>query len=100
MFKRLVVSAVLGVALLTSFALWAKPSDAPTMVAKIEVHNQLSFSAHEAGESKFISQIGDAKQSETKLGESKMAMSVVSVFWTMAFALLFFVIRVTARRIK
>jgi len=101
MFKKIVVSVVLGVALLTSFALWAKTNDAPTVMAKIDVQDQLSFSAHQAGESTFINQIGDAKHSSAVTqGESKAAMSLVSVLWTMAFALLFFVIRVTARRIK
>ncbi len=101
MLKKVLVSVVLGVALFTSFALWAKPSEMPTMVAKIEVQDQLSFSAHQAGEVTFINQVGDGTQSSaSKQGETKAAMSLVSVLWTMAFALLFFVIRLTARRIN
>lgn len=101
MFKKLVVSVVLGVSLLSSLALWAKSKDEPIIVAKIEVKNQLSLSAHQVGEASFINQIEPSKvKVAEKQDEASLSVTKTSVFWTMAFALLFFVLRGATRRIK
>ncbi len=101
MFKKLIISILLGVSLLTSLTLGAQDNK-PTVIAKLDVENQLSISAHQSGQSHFINQIGVSSKQSAKKEEahSQVPMSVVSGFWTMAFALLFFVVRVTARRIK
>ncbi|MGJ8619018.1 MAG: hypothetical protein ACSHWN_01700 [Methylophilaceae bacterium] len=101
MFNKKIVSVVLGVSLLTSLSLGAKDNK-PTVIAKLDVENQLSISAHQAGKSNFINQIGESGQKSAKKEQTltEVPMSVVSIFWTMAFALLFFVVRVSARRIK
>jgi hypothetical protein len=101
MFKKFIVSVVIGVSLLTSLTLGAKDNK-PTVLAKLDVESQLSISAHQTGQSNFINQIGVSGKLPAKRNQvlSEVPMSVVSVFWTMAFALLFFVVRVTARRIK
>lgn len=101
MFKKLIVSVLLGASLLTSLTLGAKDNK-PTVIAKLDVENQLSISAHQSGQSNFINQVGVSGKKPAKKDQTltQVPMSVVSGFWTMAFALLFFVVRVTATRIK
>ena len=103
MLKKLVFSFVLGLTLFTSLTIGAqgkeKPNkEEPILVAKIDVENQISISDHEAGQANFINQVGVLKADQKT--QENVPMSVGSVFWTMAFGLLIFVIRVTARRIK
>lgn len=106
MFKKLLVSFILGIALFTSLTIGAKVKDEPTkdkpiLVAKIEVNNQLSISDQQMGETSFINQVSVLKQVDTReKPQENVPLSVISVFWTMAFGLLIFVIRVTARPIK
>lgn len=106
MFKKLLVSTVLGVLLFSSFALWAKGNDAlvsvtaPVQVAKLEVANQLSISAHQVGEESYIQQVGVLTVKVNHQHGAGMPMTTVSFLWLMAAALLFFVIRATTRRIK
>ena len=101
MFKKLITSVVLAVALMTSLTLGARDNK-PTVIAKLDVEHQLSISAHQSGQSNFINQIGVTDKKTVNKGETltKVPMSLVSGFWTMVFALLIFVARVTARRIK
>lgn len=101
MFKKLITSVVLAIALMTSLTLGAKDNK-PTIIAKLDVEHQLSISAHQSGQSHFINQIGasEKKPATKDQASTQVPMSVVSGFWTMVFALLFFVVRVTARQIK
>ena len=101
MLKKLITSVVFAIALMTSLTLGAKDNK-PTVIAKLDVENQLSISAHQSGQSHFINQIGVAekKPASKDQTQAQVPMSVVSGFWTMVFALLFFVVRVTATRIK
>ncbi len=101
MFKKLITSIVLGISLVTSLTLGAKDNK-PTVIAKLDVESQISISAHQSGQSNFINQIGVSEKKPSKKDQTlaQVPMSVVSGFWTMVFALLFFVVRVTATRIK
>lgn len=101
MFIKLITSVVLAIALMTSLTLVAKDNK-PTVIAKLDVENQLSISAHQSGQSHFINQIGTSEKKPATKNQTltQVPMSVVSGFWTMVFALLIFVVRVTATRIK
>jgi len=101
MVKKLLVSIALGSLLLFSLSLWAKSNHEPVLVADLQVNNQLSISAHQSGDKSFVQQVVATKvKVDNQKQQLNLPMSVVSVFWIMAFALLFFVIRVTTRRIK
>jgi hypothetical protein len=101
MFKKVLVSVALGSLLLFSLSLWAKDNHKPVLVAELQVNNQLSISAHQSGEESFVQQVSATKiKVDNQKQQKNLPMSVISAFWIMAFALLFFVIRVTTRRIK
>lgn len=101
MLKKVLVSAALGTLLLFSLSLWAKGNQEQVMVAKLQVKNQLSISAHQSGEESFVQQVSAAKlKVDNQKQQSSLPMSVISVFWIMAFGLLFFVVRASTRRIK
>lgn len=101
MLKKVLVSAALGTLLLFSLSLWAKGNQEQVMVAKLQVKNQLSISAHQSGEESFVQQVSTAKlKVDNQKQQSNLPMSVISVFWIMAFGLLFFVVRASTRRIK
>ena len=101
MFKKGLVSVTLGAMLLLSLSLWAKSNQEPTVVAKLQVENQLSISAHQGGEESFMQQVSTSKAKAPKQHvEESLPMSVLSVFWIMMLGLLFFVIRVSTQRIK
>jgi hypothetical protein len=100
MLKKVLVSVALGSLLLFSLSLWAKTKQEPIQVAAIAVENQLSISAHQAGKEDYLQQVTAPKtKAINPIDESNLPVSVISVFWTMAFGLLFFVIKAT-RRIK
>jgi len=47
MFKKAVVSVVLGVSLFSSIALWAQNDEQAAVVAKLDVTHQLSISEYQ-----------------------------------------------------
>jgi hypothetical protein len=99
MFKQLVISVILGVSLLFSVALWAQNSDAkPTVVAKLDVEQQLSLSAHEASEGQFIQQLSTDKS--PAMVKEEVAVPLMSALGLMVFALMYFVLRSSRRRVK
>lgn len=101
MVKKVLVSVALGSLLLFSLSLWAKGNQEPVLVAKLQVENQLSISARQSGDESFVQQVSTAKlKVDNQKQEQNLPMSVISVFWIIAFGLLFFVIRATTRRIK
>ena len=100
LFKKLIVSVVLGVSLLSSLAIWAENKQEPLQVAKLDVVNQLSISAHQVGEDSFLQQVGTSKKKAAVQHKAGVPMSTISFFWIMATGLLFFVVRLAKRRIK
>ena len=101
MLKKLIIAFVLGVSLLTSLTPWVMDNKL-TMIVKLDLENQLLISTLQSGQSNFINQIAVSDKKSAKKGEAHnhVPMSVVSAFCTMAFALLFCVVRVPAMRIK
>lgn len=99
-FKKLIVSAMLGVSLLSSLAIGVENKHEPVQVAKLEVVNQLSISAHEVGGDSFLQQVGASKSKSAIQNETGIPMSAASVFWIMVTGLFFFVVRLAKRRIK
>lgn len=99
-FKKLIVSAVLGVSLLSSAAILAENQHEPVQVAKLEVVNQLSISAHEVGEDNFLQQVGTSQKKAAAESKAGVPMTTIAFLWIMATGLLFFVVRLTKRRIK
>jgi hypothetical protein len=98
--KKILVSTIFGVLLLSSLTLLAKGKDEPVQVVQLEVVNQLSIGAHEVGEESYIQQVGVSKPRVVTQEKTGLPMTTVSFFWVMATGLLFFVARSTARRIK
>jgi hypothetical protein len=101
MFKKMVVSVVLGVSLLSSLTLLAKNSDKPVVVAKLHVEHQLSISAHGVGEDIFIQQVSlDKSVLAAGQGGENLPIPLLSGFGVMVFGLMFYVLRSSRQRIK
>ncbi|MEE9331431.1 MAG: hypothetical protein V3U89_04285 [Methylophilaceae bacterium] len=101
MFKKVIVSVVLGISLLSSLALLAQNSDKPVVMAKLNVEHQLSISAHGAGEENFIQQVRVDK-SVLALGQGRknLPIPLLSGLGVVMFGLMFFVLRASRQRIK
>lgn len=101
MVKKILVSVVLGALLFVSFSLWAKNNQEQVLVAKLQVENQLSISAHQVGEDRFINQVGAKKDMLEKVqSERNIPMPLLSSFGVMIFGLMYFVLRSSRQRIK
>ncbi len=101
MFKRLVVSIVLGVSMLSSIALWAKNDRQPTVVAKLDVMHQLSISEHNLGGDRFIKQVSDEPSALSLIQTTDgVPMPFLSVLGILVFGLMYFVLRSSRNGIK
>lgn len=99
MLKKVLVSVGLGVLLLFSLTLWAQNNQAPIMVASLEVENQLSISALQLGEDRFIGQVGP-KKVVTVASKKDLPAPLLSSFGVIAFGLIYFVIRSSRQRVS
>jgi hypothetical protein len=95
MFRKLVVSAMFGMLMLSSLALVADDGSASIKLAILEVENQLSVSALQGGEQSFIHQVKPAEGQPKK----EVSIPVVTGFWLMLFGLFLFVLRGGGQRI-
>ncbi len=95
MFRKLVVSAMFGMLMLSSLALVADDGSASIKLAILEVENQLSVSALQGGEQSFIQQVKPAEGQPKK----EVSIPVVTGFWLMLFGLFLFVLRGGGQRI-
>jgi len=101
MFKKAVVSVVLGVSLFSSIALWAQNDEQAAVVAKLDVTHQLSISEHNLGGDRFIQQVGEEKQVIPFLQATDgLPMPLIPALGVMVFGLMYFVLRASRNRIK
>lgn len=99
MLKKVLVSVGLGVLLLFSLTLWAQNNQEPVVVASLEVKNQLSISALQLGEDRFISQVSSPKVI-TVAGKKESPVPLLSSLGVIAFGLIYFVIRSSRQRVS
>jgi len=97
MFKKFVVSLILGVSLFSSVFLWAKNSDVPT-VAKLDVEQQLSISAHKTGDDQFAKKV--SSDQDASILKEKVRVPLMSVLGLLVFGLMYFVLRSSRQRVK
>ncbi len=101
MFKQFAVLTVLSVSLFSSTVLWAKGGDKPVVVAKLDVAHQLSISAHQNGEEKFIEQVSVSRHATPlKQVQKDARVTGLAASGLIGFGLIYFVFRASRRRIK
>jgi len=101
MFKKAVVSVVLGISLMSSIVLWAKSSEDAQVVAKLDVTQQLSISEHNLGEGDFIQQVREQPKAIPFIPTTDdVPMPLLPALGVMVFGLMYFVLRSSRNRIK
>jgi len=100
MLKKRILAVILGVSLMSSFMLWANTE--VTAVHQLDVEQQLSISAHDAGEGHFITQV-TPKQGVAAIvrdAEGNVTVPFMTGLGFLVFGLMYFVLRASRPRVK